>query len=73
MIAQLQKRLDRYIKQSDKNDKEYRDSQKSYEQYFESRFEIDKNINGIFQLQKKEGQRERIYRCTVGYLVWRER
>lgn len=54
LIPQLQKRLDRFIKQSEKNDKEYADNKKTFEAYFIDRFEIDKKINGVFELQKKK-------------------
>jgi hypothetical protein len=54
LIPQLQKRLDRFIKQSEKNDKEYADNKKSFETYFADRFEIDKKINGVFELQRKK-------------------
>ncbi len=54
LIPQLQKRLDRFIKQSEKNDKEYADNKKSFEAYFTDRFEIDKKINGVFELQRKK-------------------
>lgn len=54
MIPQLKKRLDRYIKQSEKNDKEYAENKKSFEVYFADRFEIDKRINGVFELQRKK-------------------
>lgn len=53
LIPQLKKRLDRYLKQSEKNDKEYAEGKKSFETYFEDRFKIDKNINGVFELQRK--------------------
>ncbi len=54
LIPQLQKRLDRFVKQSQKNDKEYTDGKKSFECYFTDRFEIDKKINGVFELQRKK-------------------
>ena len=53
LIPQLQKRLDRFVKQSEKNDKEYADSKKSFEVYFADRYEIDRKINGVFELYKK--------------------
>jgi hypothetical protein len=53
LIPQLQKRLDRFVKQSEKNDKEYADNKKSFEVYFADRFEIDRKINGVFELQRK--------------------
>lgn len=54
LIPQLQKRLDRFVKQSEKNDKEYADGKKSFEVYFADRFGIDRKINGVFELQKKK-------------------
>ena len=54
LIPQLKKRLDRFIKQSEKNDKEYAENKKSFEAYFKDRFEIDKKINGVFELQRKK-------------------
>lgn len=42
LIPQLKKRLDRFVKQSEKNDKEYAENKKSFEIYFKDRFEIDK-------------------------------
>ncbi|EGD47097.1 hypothetical protein Cpap_1489 [Ruminiclostridium papyrosolvens DSM 2782] len=54
LIPQLQKRLDRFVKQSEKNDKEYTENKKSFECYFSDRFEIDKKINGVFELQRKK-------------------
>jgi hypothetical protein len=54
LIPQLQKRLDRFVKQSEKNEKEYTDNKKSFEVYFANRFEIDKKINGVFELQRKK-------------------
>lgn len=53
MIPQLKKRLDTYIRQSEKNDKEYREGKIIFEKYFDKRFEIDNKINAIFELQKR--------------------
>jgi len=53
MIKQLQKRLERYIKQSEKNDEQYRDGKKTLEAFYKERFSIDKKINGVFELDAK--------------------
>ena len=53
MDAMLQKRLNQLIKQAEKLEKEYKNKVLSFEKYFKQRYEIDKRIARVFELDKK--------------------
>jgi hypothetical protein len=54
MIQQLEKRLSSYIKKSEKNDKQYEKGEIQFKKYFETRFDIDKKIKAVYDLNDKK-------------------
>lgn len=53
MIEKLRKRLDGYKKKMEKNEQEFKAGRLTFEQYFYTRFELDKKVAIVFELDKK--------------------
>lgn len=56
MIPQLEKKLSHYIRQMKSLDKDFRQGKLEFKQYFYKRFDIDKKINAVYELNKKHIQ-----------------
>jgi len=53
MIQQLEKRLQRYLKEHIKNDNEHEQGKMTEEEYQRKKFDIQRRIVAVYDLQKK--------------------
>lgn len=53
MIPQLKNKLKQYIRQMQNLDNDYKNGKLEFKQYFSKRFDIDKKINAVYELNEK--------------------